>query len=115
MSNRRTRRPLLYLWTLLVVATASLAACHRHQPASPAAGVSSTSGSSTTGTTSQAQRTRDMEDKAKEMNRQAGDIQNMQGTEQEKIDAVNKLEQQRQDLSNQAETTGSGTTAPPPQ
>ncbi len=37
----------------------------------------------------------------------------MQGTEQEKIDAVNKLEQERQDLNR---TGGdSSTPAPPPQ
>jgi hypothetical protein len=45
--------------------------------------------------TSEAQRTREMEQKASEINKQANEIQNMQGSEQEKIDAVNRLEKER--------------------
>jgi TolA-binding protein len=46
----------------------------------------------------EAERTRKMEEKAAEIERHAQEIQNMTGTEQEKIDAVNKLDQERREL-----------------
>jgi TolA-binding protein len=63
---------------------------------------------------SQAERTKAMEEKARELDRKAAEIQNMQGTEQEKIDAVNKLEQERQEL-NRTGGDSSTPAAPPPQ
>ena len=77
---------------------------------SPPPPVSSSAASSQPAPGSEAQRTREMEDKARAIDQQARDIQNMQGTEQEKIDAVNKLEQQRQELNRQSE----GAPPPPP-
>ena len=47
---------------------------------------------------SEAERTKAMEAKARELDQKAAEIQNMQGSDQEKIDAVNKLEQERQEL-----------------
>jgi outer membrane lipopolysaccharide assembly protein LptE/RlpB len=63
---------------------------------------------------SEAERTRAMEAKARELDQKAAEIQNMQGTEQEKIDAVNKLEQERQEL-NRMGGDGSTPAGPPPQ
>jgi hypothetical protein len=48
--------------------------------------------------TIEADRTREMEEKAAEIERKAEEIRNMDGTEQEKIDAVNELEKERQEL-----------------
>lgn len=61
----------------------------------------STSTPSTTGTatsSSEAEKTRKMEEKAAEIRRKEEEIRNMQGTEQEKIDAYNQLEKERQEL-----------------
>lgn len=63
---------------------------------------------------SQAERTKQIEEKARELDRRAAEIQNMQGTEQEKIDAVNKLEQERQEL-NKAAGDGAAPAAQPQQ
>lgn len=46
----------------------------------------------------EAERTRKMEEKAAEIERLAEEIQTMTGTEQEKIDAVNRLEEKRREL-----------------
>jgi hypothetical protein len=60
---------------------------------------------------SEAARTKEMDEKARQMSERASEIQSSTGTEQEKIDAVNKLEQERQDLNK----TGDGAAPPPPQ
>ena len=44
------------------------------------------------------ERTRRIEEKGAEIERRAEEIRNMQGTEQEKIDAMNQLEQERREL-----------------
>ncbi|HVR08175.1 MAG TPA: hypothetical protein VMW75_09010 [Thermoanaerobaculia bacterium] len=92
--------------------TATLAGCGRHSggTAANAGGDASTQGS---GDQSQAERTKAMEAKARELDQKAADIQSMQGTEQEKIDAVNKLEQERQELNKMG--GDSSTPATPPQ
>jgi TolA-binding protein len=96
----------------LLVAAALAAGCRRQGTATAApAGESAAEGS---GGQSQAERTRAMEEKAREMEKRAADIQNMQGSEQEKIDAVNKLEQDRQEL-NKTGGDGSPPPNPPPQ
>jgi hypothetical protein len=60
---------------------------------------SGTSSSGTDSSTSmEAERTRRMEEKAAEIERLAEEIRNMQGTEQEKIDAMNRLEEKRREL-----------------
>lgn len=46
----------------------------------------------------EAERTRRIEEKAAEIERRAEEIRNMQGTEQEKIDAMNELEKERREL-----------------
>jgi TolA-binding protein len=95
----------------LLVAAALAAGCRRQGTATAPAGESATQEA---GGQSQAERTRAMEEKAREMEKKAAEIQNMQGTEQEKIDAVNKLEQERQEL-NKTGGDGSGSPNPPPQ
>ena len=62
----------------------------------PTGGGSSGTASTTSG--SEAERTRKIEEKAAEIERRAEEIRNMTGTEQEKIDAVNQLERDRQEL-----------------
>jgi TolA-binding protein len=108
-------RPLPWLAALALLAGAALAACqHSSSQAPGGAGGSASSSASTP--PSEAQRTQEMEKKAKDINQQARDIQSMQGTEQEKIDAVNKLEQQRQDLTRQSEgAPADSSSTPPPQ
>jgi TolA-binding protein len=91
-----------------MLAAAVLGGCQSH-----AAGSAAQAGGEaeqTAGTQSQAERTKEMEEKARQLNEKAVEIQNMQGTEQEKIDAVNKLEQERQELN---KTGGDGSTPPP--
>jgi TolA-binding protein len=53
---------------------------------------------------SQAERTRRIEEKAASIARREEEIRNMQGTEQEKIDAVNQLEKDRQELTRMQES-----------
>jgi hypothetical protein len=57
-----------------------------------------TASTATTSSSDEAERTRKIEEKAAEIERHAQEIQNMTGTEQEKIDAVNKLDQERREL-----------------
>ena len=93
----------------LLVLGLGLAGCERHSSAPAQAGGEAAEGAPQ----SQAERTKAMEEKARELDQKAADIQNMQGTEQEKIDAVNKLEQERQELNKQG-GDGSTPAAPPP-
>ena len=46
----------------------------------------------------EAERTRKMEEKAAEIERMAEEIRTMEGSEQDKIDAVNRLEEARREL-----------------
>jgi hypothetical protein len=108
---RRGRASIIVLLSLLlpVLAGAALAGCRRQAAVAPASGGDAAQGAAYQ---SEAERTKAMEEKARELDKKAADIQNMEGTEQEKIDAVNKLEQERQDLNK----TGDGAApAPPPQ
>jgi hypothetical protein len=54
-----------------------------------------------------------MEAKARELDKKAAEIQNMQGSEQEKIDAVNKLEQERQELHRMSGDSSTPANPPP--
>lgn len=81
------RRPFLLLLSLLL--TGLLGACQL-----PASGPSASS----TGDSAEAEKTRKMEEKAAEIERRAEEIRNMQGTEQEKIDALNELDKERREL-----------------
>jgi TolA-binding protein len=93
MKESRVRRPLLFLLALLFPLTWG---CNL-----PPSG--STSSSSESSTSSEAERTRKMEEKAAEIERHAEEIRNMQGTDQEKIDAMNRLEQERRELNEMQE------------
>ena len=46
----------------------------------------------------EAEKTRKMQEKADEIARKEEEIRNMQGTEQEKIDAMNELDRMRREL-----------------
>jgi hypothetical protein len=46
----------------------------------------------------EAERTRQMEEKAAEIERRAEEIRNMEGSDQEKIDALNELDRERREL-----------------
>jgi TolA-binding protein len=100
--------PLAALLVLVMLAMAVLAGCKYHAAGS-AAKPAGSDAEPATATQSQAERTHEMEEKARQMNEKATEIQNSQGTEQEKIDAVNKLEQDRQELNR---TGGDGSTPP---
>jgi TolA-binding protein len=70
-------------------------------PALWACEMPSTGGSSSTPSTTssgEAEKTRKMEEKAAEIQRKEEELRNMQGTEQEKIDAANEIEKERQEL-----------------
>lgn len=87
--SRKPRAPWLVLLSLLLLS--ALGACEM-----PSTGTPSTAGATTS--SSEAEKTRKMEEKAAEIRRKEEEIRNMQGTEQEKIDAVNALEKERQEL-----------------
>lgn len=88
MRERRVRRLLPLLLALLLSLTWG---CNL-----PQSGTSSSASDSST--SSEAERTRKMEEKAAEIERHAEEIRNMQGTEQEKIDAMNRLDEERREL-----------------
>jgi TolA-binding protein len=115
-SHRSPRTVALWLAAALALLTltSALAGCHRHSAAEPPKAQAAEDEAQGATRQSEAERTRAMEDKARQMEQKASDIQNMQGTEQEKIDAVNKLEQERQEL-NKMGGDGSAPAAPPPQ
>ena len=100
-----------------LAAILALAGCGRHAATTgtaPADATAATPGDSSAqggSYQSEAERTKAMEEKARELDKKAAEIQNMQGTEQEKIDAVNKLEQERQELN---KTGGDGSASPNP-
>ncbi len=88
------RRPLSLLQSLLLTLFLLMGtwACDR-------VSVSVDKSSSTTET----ERTSEMENKAAEIERQAEDLRNMEGSDQDKIDAYNKLQQSQQELSSMSE------------
>lgn len=53
---------------------------------------------------SEAERTRKMQELADEIEREAEEIRNMEGTEEEKLDALTRLEEKRQELNDLAES-----------
>lgn len=101
MQGSRVRRlpswPILSLLLLSLLAVSSGCKVPSSQP-SAAAGSSSSSSSE-----SQSERTRKLKEKADEIDRKAAEIQTMQGTEQEKIDAVNALDKERRELTEMQE------------
>jgi hypothetical protein len=61
-------------------------------------GSSSGAASDSSAAGDEAERTRRMEEKAAEIERRAEEIRTMEGSDQEKIDAVNELERERREL-----------------
>ena len=91
MQGSRVRRPLSWLiLTLLALLLPLSSGCKAHSKPSAA--------ESSSGSSNEAERTRKMEDKAAEIDRKAEEIRNMQGTDEEKAEAVNKLDQERREL-----------------
>lgn len=88
MSESRNRRA-SWLVLLCLLLLPILWACEMPSTSTPSA---------TTTSSSEAEKTRKMEEKAAEIRRKEEEIRNMQGTEQEKIDAYNQLEKERQEL-----------------
>lgn len=89
MNERRTRH---WSWLALFLSlTAVSSGCEMPQSGGSAE-------TATTSSSDEAERTRKIEEKAAEIERMAAEIQTMTGTEQEKIDAVNKLEEKRREL-----------------
>jgi TolA-binding protein len=95
MRERRLRWPLLMILCLLLPITWS---CNL-----PSSGPSS----SQAGSSSETEKTRKIEEKAAEIDRHAEELRNMQGSEQEKIDAMNRLDQERRELNEMQEQSGS--------
>ena len=91
---------------------ATLAGCGRHSGGSAATG-SGDAAAQGSEYQSQAERTKAMEAKARELDQKAAEIQNMQGSEQEKTDAVNKLEQERQELHRMSGDSSTPANPPP--
>lgn len=95
MQESRRRRPSLPFLCLLALLLPLAWSCDMPHGSSSSA----QSGSST----SEAERTRKIEEKAAEIERHAEEIRNMQGTEQEKMDAMNRLEEERRELNEMQE------------
>jgi len=99
MQGSRARRPLPWLvLSILSLLLPFFAGCQKPSSGTPAAETGTTS------STSEAERTRKIEEKAAEIQRKEAEIQTMQGTEQEKIDAVNALDKERRELQEMQES-----------
>jgi TolA-binding protein len=89
MPGSRVRRPPTWrVLFLFVLALAAAAAC-RMPSSAPAAG---------SGTSEAAEKTKRMEEKSAEIEKHAEAVRTMEGTDQEKIDAMNSLDQERREL-----------------
>jgi TolA-binding protein len=89
MLGSRVRRPPTWLVLSLLALVFPLASGCRMPSSSPPAG---------SGSSEQAEKTRRMEEKSAEIEKKAEEVRNMQGTDQEKIDAMNSLDQERREL-----------------
>ena len=94
----------LWLVLSLIVFSAALGC---KMPASTSSSATAEEGTSSSSSESQAERTRRIEEKAAEIARREEEIRNMQGSDQEKIDAMNDLERQRRELMEMQESGGS--------
>jgi hypothetical protein len=94
MQGSRVRRPLS--WLVLSLLALLLPVCWGCKM--PGSSSSAGSASSSSSSSEEAERTRRMEEKAAEIDRKAEEIRNMQGTDEEKAEAVNKLDQERREL-----------------
>jgi len=102
--TRLTRRSLSWLVPGLLLLFA-LGAC-KVLPGS-GSGSSSSSTATATPSSSESEKTRKIEEKAAEIQRHEEDLRNMTGTDQEKIDAANKIDQERRELQEMQESNGS--------
>ena len=89
MLRSRVRRPPSWLVLSLLALVLALA---------PGCRMPSSSASSGSGSSEQAEKTRKMEEKSAEIEKHAEEVRNMEGTDQEKIDAMNSLDQERREL-----------------
>jgi hypothetical protein len=90
MQGSRVRRPSSWLVLSLLALLLPFAwGCDMPGSAPAASGTSSSEA---------AEKTRKMEEKAAEIDRHAEEVRNMQGTDQEKIDAMSSLDQERREL-----------------
>jgi TolA-binding protein len=98
------------LWQVLsLVVLSTTLGCEMPSSSSTEEGTtasSSSESSSESSSQSEAERTRQIEEKAAGIARREEEIRNMQGTEQEKIDAVNELERERRELMEMQESGG---------
>jgi hypothetical protein len=62
-----------------------------------------TRNSGSSGSATEAEKTHQMEEKAAEIDRKAEEVRSMEGTEQEKIDAMNSVDQERREATEQGE------------
>jgi hypothetical protein len=99
MARKDVRRPFAWLLLALLPAFGGWA-CKQKPKEAPAAAADDSAA------TSQAEKTRKMEAKAAEIERHAEEIRTMEGTEQEKIDAVNRLDKERKELADMQEDPG---------
>lgn len=98
------RRPLaFFLLTLLLAGTWACDRVSAHFSKEGSSGASKESSGSV-----EAERTREMENKAAEIERHAEDLKTMEGSDQDKIDAYNKLQQEQQELNSMSEGSGGG-------
>ena len=95
MQGSRTHRT--WPWCLLSLLLVTAGAC-QIPGSQPTGGTSSTSAS-------EADRTRKMEEKQREIERKAEEIRTMQGTDQEKIDAMNELDRMQRELADMQDDT----------
>lgn len=87
---RRPCRPFSWLVLSLLALLLPLAwGCDMPHSAPAASGTSSSEA---------AEKTRKMEEKGAEIDRHAEEVRNMEGTDQEKIDAMNSVDQERREL-----------------
>lgn len=91
--NARRR---LSLWLFVVVLLPVAWGCEKP----PSTG---TADSEEAGSSSEAERTRKMQELAAEIERDAEEIRTMEGTEEEKLEALNRLEEKREELNALAE------------
>ncbi len=98
--NLRRPLPLMLLFTLL----AGASSCDRLSTSGSKESGSKSESSEETESYSEADKTQEMEDKAADINRQAEDLKTMEGSDQDKIDAYNKMQQDQQSLADEGDS-----------
>lgn len=101
MVGKRARRSLSWLMPVLLALLLAVSwSCKQPESSAPAASGSSSSSED------QAELTRKIEEKAAEIDRKAEEIRNMEGTDEEKAEAVLQLDQERRELQEMQERGG---------